>query len=877
VNPERWSRIEEVFHRVVDAPPAARLALIERECSGDADLRASVERLLHADAPGDGIPELDGLGAAHPDPLIGRELGVYRLTSRIATGGMGVVYKAERTDGLFERVVAIKLIRSGAATERALRRFEFERRALAALSHPNIARLYDSGTTRDNNPYLVMEYIAGERIDLHCNDRRLPLQERVRLFSEVCKAVHFAHQNLIVHRDLKPGNILIDEQGAPKILDFGIARLVEAPDAEPTATFDRILTPEYASPEQLAGRAVTTATDVYSLGVILYTLITGQKPFRCESRSPAAWARLVEEQIPRRPSTLVKRRETETTGSAEAGATEFAESCSTTPAKLRQRLAGDLDRIVLTALRKEPERRYTSAQEFAHDIDRHLAGRPVLAREDSVLYVTSKFVRRHRVGVASTALILLTLVAGIVVARREAKRARIEAQHTRIEAASFRRIADFLMDSFVTSEVFESAGRRERSKASILLQAERVRRQHAEAPHLRANLLDALGRVCCQINLFGEGEGLMREALELREKTFGQNSLEFALSLGSLGELEFRRGAFAQSAETLGRALHLHRICPVGTHTDVATAANNLAVALRSIGASEDAERLHLEALELRRDAEDGSLAVAESLNNLAGVHLDRANYQAAFDLLTEAAAIRRSILAEEHPLTLQTYSNLAMATWHRGEHAQARALLEEAETGHRRLDTEGRPGLAKVLLNLGILDMLGSRFAEAEARLGESLDLQVAQLGPDHPNAASVLATLAVLQWRLGRDSEAAVSWGEALRIRRGALPPDHPDLGRTLYDYGAFLVEMGALEEAESMLREAVETLGSGPDPALQGRAELALGECLLKALRPNEAEPLLRSGVKSLESATGISEAELARARAWLRELETRAEDG
>jgi serine/threonine-protein kinase len=862
MDPDHWRRIEELFHAALELAPAERAAFLDQHCAGDAALARHVERLLAADASPSGPLDDPNLPIAElrNDPWIGREIGVYRLTERIAAGGMGIVYRARRTDGLFEHEVAIKLIRAGAASEELLRRFDLERRTLATLSHPNIARLYDGGTTDEGSPYLVMELIEGTRIDRYCDEHRLSIAQRTRLFTTICRAVHFAHQNLVVHRDLKPGNILIDREGVPKLLDFGIARLIgseaDGPGREPTRTLGRILTPEYASPEQLAGAPVTTATDVYSLGVVLYGLLTGRKPFRCESRSPADWERLVSLREPTRPSSAIFRAETTSAGDPEPSPVEFAARCGTSPARLRARLAGDLDRIVLMALRKEPERRYASAQELAEDLGRQLEGKPVAARPNSLVYVTGRFVRRNRIAVGAAVSILLALVFGIAAARRGERREREQAVHARIEADSSREMAQILMDTFLTSDAFETEERRDLALESILAQANRVRRQYAVDDHLRANLLDSLGRVCFLLDRYDPAAKLLQEAYEQREREFGSHSLEVALSLGNMGELAYRRGEFSAAAGLLRQALELHRTCPIGTHTDVARAANDLGAALRNLGELDEAESLHREALALRRAAGDGSLPVAESLNNLAGIHLDRGEYEPARELLQEALEIRRSILGDRSSLVLQSASNLAIPTWQLGERGTARTLLEDAATGYRALHADGRDGLGRVLSSLAACNLTENRLEEAEANLGEALDIQLSRVGPDHPLVASVLASMADLHHRQGKNEEAGEDWLEALRIRRGAFPAPHPTLARTLWEYGAFLTETGKLEEAHAALCEAV-TMSRAlptPDPALLRSAELALGTCLLRLHRPDEAESHLREGERMLESDRG-----------------------
>ena len=870
MEPERWSRVETLFHRAADLDSGDRAALLDAECGADAELRAAVEQLLCDDTADDDLfGRLEQRTcSAQDDPMLGRSIDSYRLVSRLAVGGMGVVYRAERTDGLFEHEVAVKLIRAERATEGLVRRFELERRALAALHHPCIARLYDGGSTDDGRPYLVMELVHGLPIDRFCERERLPVAERLRLFVQVCRAVHYAHQNLVVHRDLKPSNILIDEQGLPRLLDFGIARLLEHDEGmEPpaaTLTVARILTPEYASPEQLAGGRVTTALDIYSLGVILYELLTGHRPFEFESRSPADWERIVGEHAPARPSTVVRR--------PVAGTESLAERCGSTPAGLSRRLRGDLDRIVLMALRKEPERRYASAQEFADDIERHLSGRPVLARADSLWYRGSKFVRRNRLAVAAVTAVIGALLMGVVVSRRSEERAELEAEHARIEAESFQEIADFLMDAFLPTAAAQDATWQRQARDRILQHVERVRRQHPKEDHIRANLLESLGQVCQRISLYEDAEGLIREALAIRERAFGRRSLEVALSLQSLGQLDYRRGDYSRAADELREALELNRTCAPGTHTDVASVANDLAACLRAGGNEIEAERLHLEALALRRGDADGTLPVAESLNNLAGIHMDRGEFDQAAQQLEEALEIRTSILGAQHPLTLQTISNLANARWQLGQREEAHALVQQAADGYRALRADGAEGLGLLLSNLAAMQLAEGDPDAAERNLEEALELQSTRLGPDHPLVAVTLTRLANLDQSRGRTLEARELWQEVLAIRRSASS-SLSALCETLYEYGVFLAKTQACAEAVPVLEESIAGLRSlkRSDSLTEGRAELALGSCLATTDRTVEALVHLHAAVRLLEESPRATTEELDNARARLQQVE------
>ncbi|HVS09740.1 MAG TPA: serine/threonine-protein kinase [Planctomycetota bacterium] len=877
MDPERWQRVEDLFGRAVDLPPQARRALLESECAGDRELLEIVGRLLAQDgAPSTLLDHPAGLlELEDSDPMLGRRLGPWKLTSRLAVGGMGVVYRAERADGLFQQEVAVKLLRFDATTEEMVRRFELERRMLARLSHPNIARLLDGGTTEHGQPYLVMELVRGEAIDISCDRSRLPLPQRLRLFATVCHAVHYLHQNLVVHRDLKPANVMVDEHGAPRLLDFGIARLLEEPSvpgAEPTWFSARLFTPEYASPEQLAGEPVTTASDVYSLGVVLYGLLTGRKPFHNDSRSPLAWERLVRERTPTRPSTAAVRPVAATEGhSDERTPAEFAAACDTTPARLRKRLSGDLDRIVLMALRKEPERRYASAEDLAEDLERHLAGRPVKAREESIAYVSGKFVKRNRIPVAAALLALLALVYGYIAASRGESRARDQALHARIEADSFQSIATFLMDTFLRSDVI---GDEQRSDAleSVRRQAEHVRRAHREDPHLRANLLDALGRVAASLDRPEEAESLLREAHDLRLKTFGDRHIEVALSLGSLGALQFRRGKLAEAEDLLRRALALHRSLAHSTHTDVALAANDLAAVLRNQGSLDEAEDLHREALALRRAAGTHTPAVAESLNNLAGIHLDRGEFDAARALFEESLAIREDVLGEEHPLTVQSLSNLANVVWHSGDAGRARSLLALAEASYRSQRTRGLEGLAQVLVNLAAMDLREQELEAAAERLREARAIQVSRVGPEHPALASVQVLQAQVARLSGDPERACELLEEALRIRRAALGDASPAVGRTLQDLAIARLAAGDPEGAEAALREGASNLeAAGADPLALTRSRIFLGVALMRQGRLDEAQELLEAGLELLKTETGANAEDLEAVRAHLEALQ------
>ncbi|HEX2218955.1 MAG TPA: serine/threonine-protein kinase [Gemmatimonadales bacterium] len=532
---ERFRRCEELFHAAAPLDPAEREAFLREQCAEDAELRADVERLLDARTRAADFISSPALAAAGTWPgaeesLLGRHVGPYRVVREIGRGGMGAVYLAERADGQYEQRVALKVIKRGMDTEQVLARFRAERQILASLDHPNIARLLDGGSTERGVPFFAMEYIEGEPIDVWAKRRELSVDDRLRLFLQVCGAVVYAHQHLVVHRDIKPLNILVTPGGVPKLLDFGIAKVLhEGDEATSTVTGMRMLTPEYASPEQVEGRHATTASDVYALGVVLYELLTGRSPYRLRSRSPLDVVEAVRTTDPERPSAV--------------GGTE----------KLRRRLRGDLDTILLTALRKEPARRYQSVEQFAGDVRRHLEGLPVRARPDTFGYRAGKFVRRNKVPVAAAVLVALALVGGTAATAYQAREARAAQERAERRFADVRKLANALLFDYHDAIRNLRGARpvRERMVRDALGYLDGLARESSEDPSLQRELAGAYHRIGDlqggEPNSLGDNEGAARSygrALDILESLLRADS----------GNARLRQDA-AQSAMALGRVV----------------------------------------------------------------------------------------------------------------------------------------------------------------------------------------------------------------------------------------------------------------------------------------------------------------------------------
>jgi non-specific serine/threonine protein kinase/serine/threonine-protein kinase len=536
VNSERFQRCEELFHAAVALPDDERDAFLQRSCADDAPLRADVERLLAAHASaGDFIssPAIAAAGQwnADDESWIGRLVGPYRVVREIGRGGMGAVYLAERADGQYQQRVALKVIKRGMDTEQVLARFRAERQILASLDHPNIARLLDGGSTDQGVPFFAMEYIEGEPIDAWAARRELSVEDRLRLFLQVCGAVAYAHQNLVVHRDIKPLNILVTSEGVPKLLDFGIAKVLhqDADEATSTVTGMRLLTPEYASPEQIEGRHATTVSDVYALGVVLYELLTGRSPYRTRGRTPVELVEAVRTTDPERPSAV--------------GGTE----------KLRRRLRGDLDTILLTALRKEPTRRYPSVEQLAGDVRRHLDGLPVRARPDTFRYRAGKFVGRNRVPVAAGALLGLALLGGTAATAYQAQQARAAQAVAERRFADVRKLANSLLFDYhdAIRDLRGARPVRERMVRDALGYLDELAGESREDPSLQRELAGAYQRIGDlqggEPSSLGDTEGAVRsygKALGILEGLIRADS----------GNARLRREA-AQASLSLGRVV----------------------------------------------------------------------------------------------------------------------------------------------------------------------------------------------------------------------------------------------------------------------------------------------------------------------------------
>src|SRR5690349_8188271 len=846
----RWDEADRLFDQALELPPAERPDWLARACGANVALRAQVEALLRADAS---AGRFLGLGAVRcaaplmdgPDtaPADGLRIGPYRVVRELARGGMGVVYLAERADGQFEQQVALKLIKRGMDSDEIHRRFLAERQILAQLSHPHIARLLDGGVTDGGQPWFAIEYVDGAPITAHCAAHRLATDDRLRLFLDVCGAVRHAHQHLVVHRDLKPSNILVTAAGDAKLLDFGIAKLLR--DAGPgesglTVTGYRVMTPQYAAPEQVSGAPVTTATDVYALGAVLYELLTGRPAHRLESYTPTEVERVICAVEPEPPSAAVD------------------------DSALRRRLRGDLDTIILTALRKSPERRYATVDQLADDIRRHLDGLPVSARPDTFRYRAAKFVRRHRLGVGAAAALTLSLVAGLAGTAWQARVAAERAEAASLEAAKERAVREFLERLFQAAAPEASLGREVTARELVDRGRQELDTALAGQPTVRAELLAVLGGVNASIGRVPQADTLFERAVTLIRASPGDHDGQLADALQGWAANLMVQSQYERVEPLLREALALRRKRnPDGP--ELAEPLHQLGRMLSYTGAHDSATILlrRARAIDIRYHGAD-SWQVANDNDDLGDALLKQGQVAAADSLIGAALVTWRRLLPAGHPSLLWTLGNLAKVRRAQGRNTDAEQLLGAVLAGQRRLFPEGHSEMVHTLIDLGDLMRERGQVAAAESLLAPEAVRHRRLLGPDNDHAAMLLERLARYHDDLGHYAAAERDLRDALGTWQRTLGPENRHTLHSTAALGVYLRQQGRYPEAETLLRQALaglrRTVGdSEPDVALVTRD---LGVLKRMTREPVEAERLLRRALDIERAKAPIGTLELAR---------------
>lgn len=870
MNPDTWSRVRVIFREAVELDPGQRAAFLDDACREQVELRAEVESLLDADeTAGDFLVHSAGEYAAELLLDEGQEtdeeleaIPPYVLRGVLGRGGMGTVYLAERDDGQFDQQVALKLIPRHRADPELARRFLVERQILASLVHRGIARLYDGGVTQDGRPYFAMEYVEGEAITRYSESRQLDVESRLKLFEDVCQAVEYAQQRLVVHRDLKPNNILVNAQGEVKLLDFGIAKLLDDPMQkmiDQTQDAARMLTPEYSAPEQLRGEPVSTATDVYALGAILYELLSGRKPHG---------QGLVD---------VVSRRLGD-------GETTRLSQVVENP-RLRRQLKGDLENIVAKALEAQPELRYPTAAALLDDLRRHRKGLPVLAAAPTWRYRSGKFLRRHALALGAATLIVLTLVGGSGAVLWQSRIAAREAQRAT-------EVKDFLLSIFSARDPAESGG--EDVAASVLLTrgSERVRRELADDPPLQAEMLRELGRIHSSLGDYptarehyadaldiletsgvgkreraqslvdlatvavydesvAEAESLLRVALPLVNPRSKKDAVVYSSLISSLASALRMQGRFDEAAPLFQEALDLDQRLYGQRSLEAAKDLANLAVYLDEVGNSDESVNSLRQVLEIRQERLPPEHPdIASSLHNLGEILRNAGNIDESESVLREAVRIRRKIYAGSHPRLSQTIRSLGRTLQSKDDFAGAEEAYQECYAMSRELLGDQSQAVALVVNDLATIAFYRGDLVLAARRFRNVADTFEADLSPSHPTVLTVRSNIATIELQRGAFEAAEAVYEGVLQRRREQFDADHPSVSDGIRNVAIARRLQGRPSAATPLYREVLQSYDTryGPDHQDTAGTRTRLAEALCDQGQYSEAEAIIRAGVES-----------------------------
>ena len=824
----RWLRASRHLDRVLDLPADQRDRCVEAIRREDPDIATDVAVMLeqHRQLNAEGF--LDAATPLKPveASMAGVVIGAYTLKANIGHGGMGSVWLAARSDGRFEGQVAVKLLNAALVGRSGEVRFRREGTILARLAHPNIARLIDAGVSNTGQPYLVLELVEGRHLDAYCDDRRLSVDERIRLFLDVLSAVAHAHANLIVHRDLKPSNVLVTADGTVKLLDFSIAKLIED-DGVSRLTRDAgsAMTPKYAAPEQVKAGPITTATDVYSLGVLLYELLSGRHPTAPKAKSSAEFARAIADDDAPKVSVAAAM-------ASDNEAAAIAARRLTTPERLPRALRGDLDTILGKALKKDPAERYGTIAEFADDLRRHINHQPIGARPDTMTYRAAKFVRRHWRGVAAATIaigLLSTLIAFYTVRLAE------ERDRARVQAEKAERVSDLLASVLTSVDPYRTPGAAEPTVRNLLdSAAERIATELGDQPELQAEMLTVIGRTYDSIGIYDKALPTLEQALTISRRAFGNEHVRVAQSLNDLGVLYRSTGNLSAAEPALAESLAMRRRLLGAQHPDLAITLVEWARLMRDLGRTGDAETAAREAL-----------------------------------------AVRTAVYGDDHRQTATSKRELGLLLWDKSDLEGAEPLLRQnVETSERQLGAD-HPNVASAKASLGALLTAKGDYANGEALLRNTLETRRKIFGEKHEEYGAALIGLANAAEVQGRLREAQELIEQGLAILSPVLPADHPTVVAATTDLVRVRLARGERRGIEPIARRVLNTrekvLRAGDWRIAQAQSLLAAA--LLAERRDAEAEPLMLAADRALKPVPGRQAREREANRARLAELQTR----
>jgi hypothetical protein len=873
---ERWEQVAALYHSACERAPAERYAFLIEACRGDEDLRREVESLLNQDASQDGVLERvvqDSLLRSIPRRPLPAAIGRYRILGLVGEGGMGAVYEAEQDNP--RRTVALKVVKPGLAAPELLRRFEQESQALGRLQHPGIAQIYEAGAADAGSgpqPYFAMEFIRGLALLDYAKGQNLNTRQRLEIMAKVCDAVQHAHRRGIIHRDLKPGNILVDDAGQPKVLDFGVARITDT-DVRTTRQTDLgelVGTLAYMSPEQVLADPleVDTRSDVYALGVVLYELLAGRLPYEISGKVHRAVQTIREED----PAPL---------------------------SAVSRAYRGDVETIVAKALEKDRAQRYSSAAELAADLRRYLADQPILARPPSARYQLRKFASRHKGLLAAAVAMSLVLIAGAfasgweAIRANRAERSAIAAEHNAVkerdrallaehvatsertqaqqdrnravaekqradtEASTAKAINDFLQnDLLAQASVRAQAGPNHKPDPDLKVRTAldrataRIGRKFESQPLVEASLRATMGSTYHDLGLYDEAERQLERSLQLRLRALGPQHPETLNTMDELGLVYFHAGKSAEAETMLAKVIEARRSIFGGGHPETLRAMSDLAMQA-SGGNYLRSEALLAQVLTVERrvlgSEHPETLGV---MNNLATEYVNEGKYDRAERLYREVVDVKRRVLGEEHPSTLLSMNNLGVVYRNQGKYSQAEALLTDALAARRRIMGEQHNDTLASMNSLALVYQAQAKYTQAEPLLRQVLEVRRHLLGAEHPDTLRSMNSLAELNQRQGRLAEAEALFTPILEAHRRVLGPQHPNTIRVLASLGAVKLQQRGYSEAEALLRQALDAYRkSSADSWRRYHTESMLGASLAGLGKYAEAEPLLVSGYQGM----------------------------
>jgi serine/threonine-protein kinase len=820
MNVSRWERVQTVFHLAADLPEADRQPYVSAECSDDPSLAAEVMAMLEEDARDGTLLDRDVshvaramLDAAAMPPLPNETFGPYRITSILGEGGMGVVYLAERSD--LGSQAAIKILRDAWLSPARRERFAAEQRTLAQLNHPAIARLYDADTLPDGTPWFVMEYVRGMPLTAYCDTHASSIAERLRLFRNVCEAVQHAHRHAIIHRDLKPSNILVTDDATVKLLDFGIAKQLESLEADQTRTGLRAMTPAYAAPEQITNARLGIHTDVYSLGVVLYELLTGRLPFEFADRTPSEVERIIVETEPERPSAVARRTPALPVGSSRVQSA-------------RKTQWADLDVLCLTAMHKDPARRYASVEALMRDVDHYLSGEPLEARPDTMRYRAGKFVRRNWRAVTMASVTFAMLIALTVFYTLGLAGARNVAL---AETARTQRIQRFMLDLFQGNED-EAVGPADSLRVVTLVDrgAQQLRSLDLE-PGVQAELYETLGSLYRTLGKLSPADSLLRTALARRRAIYGPSNPEVVSSMLALGELRIAQAEY-DSAEVLIRdALALATRTMPPTDARIGKATTDLGQLLYERGDYAKAVPVLEQAVRLQMRGDTATPALASAVTDLANTYFYLGKYAVSDSLNQRALAMDKHLYGPNHAFVADVLINLGAIRFEWAKYPEAERYYRDALVVNQAWYGPNHPETASNLTALGRALASEQKLVEADTVLSRALAVLERVYGPVHPRVASALNEYSRVKQAEGHLDEAEAGFRRMADIYKTIYHDKHYVISIALSNIAGVLQERKQYAQAEALFREAVQRYDGllAPDHQLVGIARARLGKSI------------------------------------------------